>query len=118
MDWVVHNWEGRQRKTLNTGYIAIYYPEHPFNNKNYVLEHRLLMENHLGRYLNPEEVVHHLNENKTCNKIWNLFLCSVSEHTIIHRMGKKHSGKIRAQMSRKHTKVAKSRKRNSSGQFQ
>lgn len=57
---------------------------HPNANKGFVLAHRLRMEEHLGRFLTSEEVVHHINEIKTENRLWNLFLCSSEEHVRIH----------------------------------
>jgi hypothetical protein len=47
----------------------------------YILEHRLVMEQHIGRFLEPTEVVHHIDENPSNNDIANLRLySSQSEH--------------------------------------
>jgi len=42
--------------------------------------HRLVMEKHLGRELLPEENIHHIDGNKSNNKIKNLMIMSNSEH--------------------------------------
>ena len=67
-------WNNGIQKQGN-GYIRIFAPEHPFCNKRgCVSQHRLVMEKHLGRYLDPKEVVHHINEIKDDNRIENLML--------------------------------------------
>lgn len=52
-------WRGG--KTVDKeGYVLILRPDHPHANAaGYVREHRLIMENALGRHLLPTEVVHH-----------------------------------------------------------
>ena len=64
-------WKGG-RIVNKDGYIQVYMPEHPGRKGKYVLEHRLVMEKHLGRYLLPNEVVHHKNGVKDDNRIENL----------------------------------------------
>ena len=68
-----YNWKGGKRKHP-AGYVLAYAPKHPHAFHNAVLEHRLVMEKHLGRYLKPHERVHHINHNKTDNRIKNLML--------------------------------------------
>lgn len=63
------------------GYILVYLPNHPRAiKKGYIFEHRFVMESKLGRYLFPDEVVHHINGIKTDNRIENLELYTNSKH--------------------------------------
>jgi predicted DNA-binding protein (UPF0251 family) len=55
------------------GYVLVKAPSHPHaNNNGYVREHRLVMEEVLGRYLDPKEVVHHKDKDKQNNRPDNL----------------------------------------------
>ena len=65
-------WKGGVIRRPNHGYVYVYSPKHPHAVRNYVKEHRLVMEKHLDRYLIPSEAVHHRNGIKDDNRIKNL----------------------------------------------
>lgn len=62
------------------GYIFRYQ-----SSKNYKAEHRLVMEQCLGRPLRSDEIVHHKDGNKQNNDISNLEIVTRAEHIEIHR---------------------------------
>ena len=53
--------------------------------KIYRGEHRLIMEAHLGRKLRSDEIVHHIDHDKTNNDISNLMIVTRAEHIRLHK---------------------------------
>ena len=88
-----HHWRGGTFKDY--GYILVLNIGHPFaNSRGYIRVQRLVMEKFLGRYLTPDEVVHHVDGNKENNVIENLMLFgSVGEHTKYHRLLRRTANK-------------------------
>lgn len=83
-------------RTCPRGYRFLYVPDHPrAKNGGYVREHELVMEEHLGRYLKREnhrgnvkkmdEVVHHINEDPSDNRLENLELMTHGAHISYHK---------------------------------
>ncbi|MFB9681217.1 HNH endonuclease [Streptosporangium vulgare] len=71
---------GNGRIVDGNGYIIVKRPDHPEARKNgWVSEHRMVMSDHLGRPLWPDEYVHHKNGNRVDNRLENLELWSGSQ---------------------------------------
>lgn len=69
------------------GYKMTHAPENPgADARGTCRTHRIVVEAYLGRYLKPEEVVHHINEITSDNRIENLIVFENSAaHTAYHR---------------------------------
>lgn len=77
-------WKGG-RAMSSQGYAMVRAPGHDNARQNgYVLEHRLVMSNHLGRPLDDNEIVHHINGIKTDNRIENLAITHRPDHAAYH----------------------------------
>jgi hypothetical protein len=73
------SWKGGRQET-KAGYILVYCKGHPFADKNNrIFEHRLAMEEKLGRHLLPNENVHHKNGIRSDNRIENLELWTTAQ---------------------------------------
>ncbi|HXV71033.1 MAG TPA: HNH endonuclease [Acidimicrobiia bacterium] len=67
---------------LHHGYVVIPVPpdfRHLTNGNSSTAEHRLVMARHLGRPLRDDENVHHINGDRTDNRLENLELWSTSQ---------------------------------------
>lgn len=84
-------WKGGKHK--NNGYIDIYSPQHPFNRRGYVFEHRLIIEKIIGRYLYRWEVSHHINKIRDDNRPQNLMVFKNTGSHLKFEAGKKISKK-------------------------
>lgn len=79
-------WKGGRHRENRDGYIRVYAPDHPNAVRatngvgGYVLEHRLVMEKHLGRLLHKDEDVNHINGVKDDNRVENLRVVSHYAH--------------------------------------
>lgn len=51
-------------------------------------EHRIIMEQHIGRKLSTRECVHHINGNRKDNRIANLVIMTLPEHSHLHMKGR------------------------------
>jgi hypothetical protein len=83
----LRRWDRTTARRIHRGWIQVKRPGHPHAGaQGYILEHRIVMEAALGRYLEPHEIVHHIDQDRTNNDPANLMLLSSNaEHRRFHR---------------------------------
>lgn len=89
------NWGGGRHKNF-LGYVLVKIPGHIASNaQGYVFEHRLVMEECLGRHLDSNEEVHHINGVRDDNRPENLQLFpSKGAHQTFHNKLKRNMAEI------------------------
>lgn len=78
-----HNRLGKGRGWIECGYRYI-----SVDGKK-IAEHRYIVEQREGRKLTSNEVIHHINHDKSDNRLTNLAVLSRAEHTRLHSMAKR-----------------------------
>jgi hypothetical protein len=99
------NWKGGRQVTKD-GYILIYVPDYPSSSKRgYVFEHIYVFEQATGIIVPPNCCIHHLNGNKSDNRIENLCLMGRGAHTMHHHIGSHRTAEARKNMSEARKKL-------------
>lgn len=87
------NWK-RGWNYSSSGYIEV---NIGFKKRKY--QHRIVMEDYLGRELESGEQVHHINGDKTDNRVENLIVLSPAEHTRLHLKKRWHGADIAKELT-------------------
>ena len=83
-DWkrINPNKKAYKEKVFISGYYYLYKPKHPraIKGGRYIAEHRWVLEQKIGRYLEKNEIIHHKNGIKNDNRIENLQIVLRNAH--------------------------------------
>ena len=100
------NWKGGV-KTTRAGYRQILQPGHPRADANgYVMEHIVVWEQSTGVKIPENCCIHHLNGDKTDNRIENLCMMLHRAHTVFHHTGAKRSAETKQKIAERKKKYA------------
>jgi signal recognition particle subunit SEC65 len=87
-EWTKDRTKENPGSWLENGYKVIYTED-----GKGIKEHIKIMQDFIGRKLEKDECVHHINEVKTDNRLENLLLMKKSDHSKLHRELEKSRGK-------------------------
>lgn len=81
----------KKPKRRANGYALVYMPDHPRcmkegNWDGYIYEHRFVAEELVGRLLNENDIVHHIDGDRTNNSLDNLEVTTRSTHSESHNL--------------------------------
>lgn len=81
------NWHGGFTRCKQSGKIRILYHGHPrANSEGYVLEHIIIAEIALGRFIPKHNPIHHIDLNPSNNTNSNLVICENTKyHHLLHK---------------------------------
>jgi hypothetical protein len=92
------NWKGGRHLNKHSGYVFVSVPCHPNAVNGRVQEHRLVVEQDIGRYLKDDEVVHHIDGDRQNNSLGNLEVKVRGEHVSDHFKASHEVTELRKQM--------------------
>lgn len=94
--------ENHKKSKTKKGYVMVYRPNHERSDKNgRVMEHIVVFEESTGIKVPRNCVIHHLNGDKSDNRIENLCMMEIGAHTVFHHYGKHKSDDCKKKIGEK-----------------